>query len=123
MLTLKTPFHHENILGLMNKVKNDSFDPLPERTPPELQELVSELLEKDPDKRPSIFQIAKRNFLKSLIKTIIEQSDDFSNVKAFFNMVFLKSLNSPNPSQSKMTSPISESNSKFVIFHNLYKYI
>ena len=91
---------------LIKKIKYDDFSPLPNNILPELGELVSELLQKDPNDRPSLFEIAQRPFLKTFIKDILSKNyADYSEVEAFFNMVYLKNLNSPGPSKSNFSSP------------------
>ena len=108
ILTLEAPFPFDgkNIPMLIKKIKFDDFKPLPKNILPELSELVSELLQKDPNDRPSLFEIAQRPFLKTFIKDILSKNyEDYNAVEAFFNMVYLKNLNSPGPSKSNFSSP------------------
>ena len=59
LITLKKPFDCQNIRGLFDKIKNAPLDPLPPDTNKDLQLLVKAVLNKDKEKRPSIFDVAK----------------------------------------------------------------
>lgn len=125
IVTLKRPFDNENgsIPGLMYKVKNENFDPIPQITIPEIKQMIEEMLEKDPEKRPTIFELAKRPFLKLLIKNIISKSEYFENVEAFLNIEYLKTLNSPFTSKSTVISIPTKSPImfNFILFMNFTK--
>jgi NIMA (never in mitosis gene a)-related kinase 1/4/5 len=59
LVTLKKPFESPNMRGLFEKIKNQPLDPLPNDTGADIQLMVKALLNKDKDKRPSIFDVAK----------------------------------------------------------------
>ena len=109
MIVLKRPFEHDTPIGVLNLIKNEKMTPLPENTNPEIKDLIEEMLQKDPELRPSIFEIVKRPVLKDRIKKIISKSEYFEDVEAFFNIEYLKMLNSPNNSKSFTSTPSKES--------------
>lgn len=59
LITHKKPFDSESIKGVFDKIINQPLDPLPAGTSADLQLLIKAVLNKDKDKRPSIFDIAK----------------------------------------------------------------
>ena len=59
LATLKKPFESRDKRGLFDKIMNEPFDPLPDYTGADIQLIVKALLNKDKDKRPSIFDVAK----------------------------------------------------------------
>lgn len=58
LVTLKKPFDSKTVEGIQDVIINNPVDPLPQGTSGSLQLLVNALLNKDKDKRPSIFDIA-----------------------------------------------------------------
>ena len=59
LITLKKPFDGKSIEAVFDMIVNQQSQPLPEGTSGNLQLLVQAVLNKDKDKRPSIFEIAK----------------------------------------------------------------
>ena len=105
MIALKRPFEHDTYIGMLNLIKNEKISPLPENINPEIKSLIEEMLQKDPELRPSIFEIVKIPVLKDRIKKIISKSEYFEDVEAFFNIEYLKMMNSPNNSRSFKSTP------------------
>ena len=55
LCTLKHAFSADNLLGLVFKIVQEKHEPITdERYSPELKGLINDLLEKDPEKRPSV---------------------------------------------------------------------
>ena len=115
MVALKRPFMHEHIPGLMNVIKNGVYDQLPEETSPVLKEMIEDMLEKDPENRPTIFELAKRPCIKKLINKIISNCEFFENVEAFFNIEYIRIMNSPATSKSQLGTPSTIPRSNFKI--------
>jgi NIMA (never in mitosis gene a)-related kinase len=59
LCTLKKPFDGKSITEVFDAIKNKPIDPLPKGTSLELQMLVKSILNKEKDRRPSIFDVAK----------------------------------------------------------------
>jgi NIMA (never in mitosis gene a)-related kinase len=55
--TLNHAFDAQNMKGLIQKILKGTYPPLPEVYSPDLKKLLSEMLIKDPNKRPSIKKI------------------------------------------------------------------
>ena len=85
LVTLKKPFVGEELQSLFNTIINSPPDPLPEDTSAELQPLVSALLIKDKDSRPSIFDVAKMPCIITKIEQFIQEHDCAEEVMPFFD--------------------------------------
>ena len=59
LVTFKKPFDSDTIHGVFEKIVKHPFDPLPPDTNPNLSILVSALLNKDYNKRPSTDDIMR----------------------------------------------------------------
>lgn len=59
LITLKKPFDGDSIQMVFDKIINQPWDPLPDSTSSDLKLLIGAMLNKDRDKRYSIFDIAK----------------------------------------------------------------
>jgi NIMA (never in mitosis gene a)-related kinase len=57
LCTLKHAFSADNLLGLVYKIVQDKYDPIPACYSKELQNLISALLNKNAQERPSVSQI------------------------------------------------------------------
>lgn len=57
LCTLKHAFSADNLLGLVYKIVQDKYDPIPAHYSQELQNLISMLLNKTASERPSVAQI------------------------------------------------------------------
>jgi NIMA (never in mitosis gene a)-related kinase len=75
LCTLKHPFVADNLLGLVFKIVQEKPDPIEgDRYSPELIDLISVLLQKDPEKRPSVRQILKTDLIRKKAQEFIEQN-------------------------------------------------
>jgi NIMA (never in mitosis gene a)-related kinase len=68
LITLRKPFESANARALFEKIKNQPVDPLPDDTSADLKLIISMLLNKDKDTRPSIFDVAKIPCIKKKIE-------------------------------------------------------
>ena len=86
LITLKKPFESANIRSLFEKIKNVPLDPLPDHTSPDLQLVVKAILNKDKDKRPSIFDVAKIPCINKKIEQFITENNCKEEVMTFFDV-------------------------------------
>lgn len=57
LCTLKHAFSADNLLGLVYKIVQDKYEPIPSHYSKELQNLIHSLLNKNAAERPSVAQI------------------------------------------------------------------
>eukprot|EP00826_Nyctotherus_ovalis_P017615 TRINITY_DN15196_c0_g1_i4.p1 TRINITY_DN15196_c0_g1~~TRINITY_DN15196_c0_g1_i4.p1 ORF type:complete len:397 (-),score=113.93 TRINITY_DN15196_c0_g1_i4:148-1338(-) len=74
LLTLRHAFDGNSLRSLVYKILKGIPPPISESYSPEIRNLVSELLIKDPNKRPSIRQILDKPFLKVRINALISRA-------------------------------------------------
>lgn len=72
--TLNHAFDAQNMKGLIQKILKGSYPPLPEVYSPDLKKLLSEMLIKDPNKRPSIRKILEMPFMKAKINELFSST-------------------------------------------------
>lgn len=75
MLALKRPYTAQNMRGLMEKVLEGKFPPTPSHYSKEMQGLVAFILDRDPDKRPSMREILQHSYMKEGMKLFLEAVD------------------------------------------------
>jgi serine/threonine protein kinase len=73
LITLRKPFESYNTRSLFEKIRTQPLDPLPDNTSPALRLVVSALLNKDKDKRPTIFEVANIPCIHKKIMQFIEK--------------------------------------------------
>lgn len=61
MITLRPPFRAENMEGLYNKVIKGQFNKIPERYSSDLSEIISLLIQVNPEQRPSCGKLIINN--------------------------------------------------------------
>ena len=74
LIMLKKPFRGEQIYNVLQAITKCSYDPLDEDCDPNLQMIVFSLLQKDFNKRPSIFEVANLPCVRKEILDYIEES-------------------------------------------------
>lgn len=74
MLTLRHAFDANSMKGLVLKILKGTYPAIPSHYSDDMKGLISELLTKDPSKRPSIRQILEKPFLKSRINNLIAKT-------------------------------------------------
>jgi len=57
LCTLKHAFSADNLLGLVYKIVQDKYEPIPDHYSKDLQNLIQSLLNKNAQERPSVAQI------------------------------------------------------------------
>ena len=75
LCTLNHAFDASNLLGLVFKIVQESYPPIPDHYSPELKGLVDELLSKDASKRPSCRKIFAKPFIKRRLENLAESVD------------------------------------------------
>ena len=65
LCTLKHAFSADNLLGLVYKIVQDKYDPIPSQYSPELQSLINSLLNKNSAERPSVAQILQMPIVRA----------------------------------------------------------
>ena len=99
LITLRKPFDSKTVEGIQDVIINKPVDPLPEGTSSNLQLLVNALLNKDKDKRPSIFDIAQFPSISRKIEEFIKVHNCKDEVMAFFDVDPIK--NKPKKKNEK----------------------
>jgi len=72
--------------GLFEKIRNQPLDPLPDGTSSDVQLVINALLNKEKDKRPSIFDVAKIPCVNKKIEQFIKEHDCKDEVMAYFDL-------------------------------------
>ncbi len=67
LAALKKPFDHTNIPGLIKMICEKEIDPLPDYVDAKIKMLIYSMLQKDPTKRPTIWDIAQVDCIKERI--------------------------------------------------------
>lgn len=85
LINLKKPFTGKNFQEVVHNIKNTNYAPLPESTSAQLKILINNLLNKNQEKRSSIFEIAKLPFIMEKIEHFIQEHDCSAAVMPFFD--------------------------------------
>eukprot|EP01059_Diplonema_ambulator_P018401 TRINITY_DN3075_c0_g1_i1.p1 TRINITY_DN3075_c0_g1~~TRINITY_DN3075_c0_g1_i1.p1 ORF type:complete len:468 (+),score=124.09 TRINITY_DN3075_c0_g1_i1:51-1406(+) len=72
MLALKRPYTAQNMRGLMEKVLEGKFPPPPPHYSQEMHNLVSFILQRDPEKRPTVREIFALPYVDEGLKLFLE---------------------------------------------------
>lgn len=72
--TLNHAFDAQNMKGLIQKILKGTYPPLPEVYSSDLKKLLSEMLIKDPMKRPSIKKILEMPFMKAKVNELFSNT-------------------------------------------------
>lgn len=101
LITLRKPFDCETIQGVFKKVVEEPFEPLPPNTDINLQILVDALLNKDYNKRPNIYDVAKIPCMTKYIIKFVEDHNCKEEVINIFNVDAAKLALGKNSSSSR----------------------
>ena len=74
MVTLKHAFDASSMKGLVVKILRGNYPSIPSCYSQNMRELIDEMLEKDPHKRPSIKKVLEKEFLSSRISQLLSQT-------------------------------------------------
>jgi len=77
MATLDRPFgkDQDDLQGLFRCIRDKEVDPLPEHVDPKISMLIYSMLQKDKKTRPSIWDIAKIEFIKERIHKFVRENN------------------------------------------------
>ncbi len=73
LTTFAKPFDSNTVSGLYEQIKGKEFAPLPSDTDPVIRMLISALLNKDPNKRPSVWEFARIPEISKRINVFVER--------------------------------------------------
>lgn len=71
LCTLKHAFSADNLLGLVYKIVQDKYDPIPSIYSKDLQNLINLLLNKNATERPSVAQILQMPIVRSKMQEFV----------------------------------------------------
>jgi len=71
MVTLRHAFDANSMKGLVLKILRGSYPDIPSHYSSDLKELLSDMLTKDPAKRPSMRRILEKSFLSKRINKLL----------------------------------------------------
>lgn len=91
MITLRPPFRAENMEGLYHRVCKGQYNRISEKYSNDLAYIIKQLIQVDPNKRPSCEEILKM----SVIQKRIEYFKSFSGEDATEDQALLKTINIP----------------------------
>ena len=72
LTTFAKPFDSNTVSGLYEQIKSKEFTPLPSDTDPVIRMLIGGLLNKDPNKRPSVWEFARIPEIAKRINVFVE---------------------------------------------------
>lgn len=85
LAALKKPFDHTNIPGLIKMICENDFDPLPDYLDTRIKVLIYSMLQKDPSKRPSIWEIAQVDYIKERIEKFVTEHNCRESVEGIID--------------------------------------
>ena len=74
MVTLRHAFDSSNMKGLVVKILKGNYPPIPSCYSQNLRDLIDEMLQKDPHRRPSVKKILEKEFLGSRISHLLSKT-------------------------------------------------
>ncbi len=74
MVTLRHAFDSNSMKGLVLKILRGTYPEIPSHYSQDLKDLISEMLIKDPARRPSIRKVVEKPFLASRISTLLSNT-------------------------------------------------
>ena len=80
LATFAKPFDSNTVSGLYEQIKCKEFAPLPSDTDPVIRVIISTLLNKDPNKRPSVWEFARLPEIMKRINAFVERHNCFDMV-------------------------------------------
>lgn len=86
LITFKKPFDSDTVQGVFDKIKSQPLDPLPSTVDSDLKMLIAALLNKDYNKRPNIFDVAKIPCIKRHIAKFVEESNCKAEVMTLIDL-------------------------------------
>ena len=97
LITFKLPFDANNIPFLFMSILKGKYKSLPDNTSKDLKNLVDNLLQVDPDKRPTIKDILKYDILKKRMQVFLMEV----NYNKDFSVTFIKTIKKKKKEQKR----------------------
>eukprot|EP01061_Rhynchopus_euleeides_P026072 TRINITY_DN4269_c0_g1_i1.p1 TRINITY_DN4269_c0_g1~~TRINITY_DN4269_c0_g1_i1.p1 ORF type:complete len:447 (+),score=173.13 TRINITY_DN4269_c0_g1_i1:192-1532(+) len=72
MLALKRPYTAQNMRGLMDKVLEGKFPPPPSHCRQQMHDLISFILQSDPEQRPTVREIFEQQYVRDGLKMFLD---------------------------------------------------
>ncbi len=95
MLTFRRPFDAPNISQLVISILSGKYAPVASHWSPEVRSLLGQMLQLDPEKRPSAAQILALPFIKRRAVAVLSQQGPSANCSPRKKVVHLKVSRSP----------------------------
>ena len=71
MVTLRHAFDANSMKGLVLKILKGNYPPIPEHYSQDMQDLLADMLIKDPAKRPSMRKVLEKEFISRKISKLL----------------------------------------------------
>ncbi|KAK6972783.1 serine/threonine-protein kinase Nek6 [Biomphalaria glabrata] len=81
MTTLHTPFDGQSLIGLFVNIIKAGYKPFPADTPIGIQDLVSKILQKTPEHRPSASAILTLPYVKNHLASFISDTENIRDIR------------------------------------------
>ena len=94
---LKKPFNSDTISGLFPMIIHQPLDPIPQDTDTDIRMLVLAMLDKDPVKRPSIWDLANIPCIFNRINSLVEEKQCQAQVACIFEYKAVKDSEKQEP--------------------------
>jgi len=101
LLTLKLPFHANNMPALVMQIVGGTYPALPPSTPRDLCAVIDDCLRKDPSRRPHVHDILERDFVKARVTKFLDEKlirSEFSQLTPQSSAETAETLSGPDPS-------------------------
>lgn len=96
---LKKPFDSDTISGVFNMIIHQMLEPIPDNVDTDLWVLILAMLEKDPSKRPSIWDLQSMPCINNWINQFIEEQKCADQVAMVFEYYQVNNENTPSTSK------------------------
>lgn len=108
--TLNHAFDAQNMKSLIQKILKGTYPPLPDTYSSDLKNLLSQMLIKDPNKRPSIRKILEMPFMKAKINELFSNTMKIHQLKlqkesTLKSELFVHDLNRPEVKKNSKQKP------------------
>ena len=87
LIMLKKPFRGEAVQNVLQQITKSTFDPIKEDVDSDLKMLVVALLNKDYNKRPSIYQVANFPAVRNQIIAFIQENNFHQEVLEIVDLI------------------------------------
>jgi serine/threonine protein kinase len=81
MCALHPPFEGQSLIGLFLNIIKAEFKPLPDDSPPGIKDLVSQILVKTPEARPSASAILNQHYVKNHLASFIADTENICSIR------------------------------------------